>query len=104
MAHFSEEVKDRTIYFSNHALDRWWERCEGNELHGRSQALKMLRENLKESKVTEEIPEWSEVNKFHRAKADHFINIDSDSGFVINRNPNGDFVAVTFIDKLLDSN
>ena len=104
MAHFSEKVKSKMIYFSDHALDRWWERYEENELNGRSQAMESLRENLKESQVTESIPEWSEVNKFHRAKADHFINIDSDSGFVINKNPNGDFVAVTFIDKLLDSN
>jgi hypothetical protein len=104
MGLFVEQIESKQIYFSNHALDRWWERCTENKLNSRTEAMQMLRDNLKESEVSEIIPEWSQVNKQHRSKADHFIKIDNDSGFVINKNPNGDFVAVTFIDKLTENN
>ena len=104
MANFSEKINRRTIHFTDHALDRWWERFDENEIAGRADALDNLRQSLKESSVSRELPSWARVNRYHRAIADHFVKIDDDAGFVINRNPNGDFVAVTFIDKLDEMN
>lgn len=104
MANFSEKINRKTVHFTDHALDRWWERYDPNEVAGRRDALEALREKLKGSQTSREMPPWARINRFHKAKADHFVNIDDEAGFVVNRNPNGDFVAVTFIDKLDEMN
>lgn len=104
MANFSENINRKTIHFSDHALDRWWERYEANEEAGRVKAMEALRDKLRGSRTSREMPPWARVNRYHKAVADHFVEIDSDSGFVVNRNPNGDFVAVTFIDKIDEVN
>ena len=97
---FARTVDKKKIHFSNHALDRWWERCEENEIHGRNQALDLLDEKLDGKKIHSRIPDWTKVNKYHRATARGFIPVGRHSGFVVNQNPNGDYVAVTFMDKL----
>lgn len=104
MANFSEKINRYTVHFSDHALDRWWERYDDNETKGRVDALEDLRDKLRSSRKSREMPPWARVNRFHRARADHFLEISDESGFVVNRNPNGDFVAVTFIDKLNELN
>lgn len=97
---FMKQIEEREIYFTNHALDRWWERCQENELHGRNESLDLLRQRLSGADYVNSVPEWSQVNDHHRASAKGFVKIDDESGFVIKQNPNGDRVAVTFLDRL----
>ena len=104
MPQFVEEINNKQIYFSKHSLDRWCQRLDIKKFNSRAEAFAALKKKLKNSEVTDAIPDWSDVNNNHRSKADHFIKLDSESGFVINKNPTGDFVAVTFIDKLNESN
>lgn len=99
MANFSCRVGRRTVYWTDHALERWWERCDANELNGHRAALELLRERLEGSRIKRDLPTWSRVTLYHRARAEGFVAIDEDSGFIVNRNPNGDYVAVTYIER-----
>lgn len=99
MAQFSYRVGRRTVYWTDHALERWWERCEENECNGHRDAMGLLEEKLKCIWVDRDLPPWSKVTRWHRALAEFFIYIEDDSGFIVNRNPNGDYVAVTYIEK-----
>lgn len=98
MAQFSYRVGRKTVFWTDHALDRWWERCERNELAGRKAATKLLQESLKKRRLERELPSWADVTLWHRALAEGFIYIDERSGFIINRNPSRDLVAVTYIE------
>lgn len=98
MAQFSYRVGRKTVFWTDHALDRWWERCERNHLNGRQAALRLLSERLENRRLERDLPAWSGVSKFHRWLADGFIYIDERSGFVINKNPSKDLIAVTYIE------
>jgi hypothetical protein len=101
MATFAYKLDRRQIFFTDHALDRWWERCQQNGLHGRQQAMTLLRERLGAARWTTEPPAWARLNLWHRACAEGMVVLDDDSGFVVNRNPQPDGsyqrVAVTYI-------
>jgi hypothetical protein len=99
MAGFSYKVGRRYIHFSDHALDRWWERCEENELHGRKAALQLLEERLLTARWSHVMPVWTRLSWWHHARAEGFVFIDEESGFVVNKNATGDRVAVTFVSK-----
>lgn len=92
------------IYFSDHALDRWWERQDKNHLLGRRGALALLRERLtiaaRDPRRTYTItaPPWSRLSIWHRARAEGFLLVGDDACFVINRNESGDHVAVTYLE------
>jgi hypothetical protein len=90
----------RKIFFSNHALDRWWDRCKKNEVHGRKDALALLRERLQEA-TWESLPAWSRLSMWNRARAEGFLALDENSGFVVNQNAGErrDRVAVTYIEN-----
>lgn len=89
------------IVFSNHALDRWWERCEANQLNGRKAAMALLRARLtKATWIYRELPGWANVSLYHRARAEGFLALDEDAGFVVNRNAGGDRVAVSYLERL----
>ena len=98
MASFSHRVGRKTVFWTDHALDRWWERCQANSLTGRREALALLDERLDASKMVHTIPPWGCVSKFHRALAIGFIYIDETSGFIVNKNASSDLVAVTYIE------
>jgi hypothetical protein len=44
------------------------------------------------------LPPWGRVTLWHRARAEGFLYIDESSGFIINKNPSCDLVAVTYIE------
>jgi hypothetical protein len=98
MSQFSYRIGRKTVFWTDHALDRWWERCERNHLNGRQAAIGLLREHLSHRRLERDLPSWADVNKWHRALAEGFIYIDKTSGFIINKNPSRDLVAVTYIE------
>lgn len=103
MAKFIHKLGRREIFFTDHALDRWWERCEKNDIHGRQQALDLLKSSLDKAKWDRDLPAWSRLSRWNRAQAEGFVEIDEASGFVVNKNKqkNGyDRVAVTYIDNI----
>lgn len=105
MPNFVRKVNRRKIHFTDHALDRWWERCKQNETSGRMKAMKLLHKSLQESREQKSLPRWYQPSLWHKATAHHFVSIDNgDRGFVVVKNPSGDFVAVTYIDKLMSKN
>lgn len=89
----------RKIHFTDHALDRWWNRCEANNMNGRQAALGFLKEKLAESKWERSCPPWSRLKLWNKARAEGYIRIDENSAFVVNRNPNKELVAVTYIEN-----
>jgi hypothetical protein len=99
MAKFTYDLGRRTIFFSDHALDRWWERCRENEVHGRQEALDLLKQRLSEGVWTTSLPPWNMLNVWHQARAEGFIELSEESGFVVNKNPSRDLVAVTYIER-----
>lgn len=100
MAEFVHKLGRRRIYFTDHALDRWWDRCRANRVKGRSEALSLLRSSLNASTWKRDLPEWTSLSLWHQATAEGFIYITPDSGFVVRRNPNRDRVAVSYIERL----
>ena len=100
MAKFTYDLGRKTIFFSDHALDRWWERCRANRINGRQEALDLLRHRLDGDGVwTTSLPPWNMLNLWHQARAEGFIQLDADAGFVVNKNPSRDLVAVTYIER-----
>lgn len=100
MAQFNRKVGRRDIHWSDHALDQWWTRCQQNAISGRTQALELLEERIQKAQWDHSLPMWSRVSLWHRARAEGFLYLDENSGFVINRNPNRHLVAVTYIERL----
>lgn len=104
MSSFTHQHGRLTIFFSDHALDRWWERCQANGGHGRQQAMDLLRNKLNEIAANPQkhlertAPPWSHLSLWHQARAENYLMLASDSCFVINRNETGDLVAVTYIE------
>lgn len=88
------------IFFTDHALDRWWERCEANGLHGRQDAMNLLRERLQDSIWKHALPSWARVSLWNRARAEGWLGLDDDSGFIVNRNDKKERIAVTYIDRV----
>lgn len=98
---FSYKLGRREIFFSNHALERWWERCRKNKMVGHRESLQLLSLALESGRWSTELPAWSRVSLWNRAVAEGFVYMDADSGFVVNRNSHsGDRVAVTYIENI----
>lgn len=100
MAKFLHIHEKKKIFFTDHSLDRFWERCKENDVHGRQQALNHLRKRLADATWFVEIPSWTKVSDWNRERADGFLSLDENSGFVVNKNPSGDRVAVTYLENL----
>ncbi len=98
MARFSRTLRRRTVHFSDHALDRWWERdaqlagCGA----GRRDALRRLDGALDGAQVRRDAPPWARLSLWHRARADMFV-LAAGGCFVVVANPSGDLVATTFL-------
>lgn len=90
----------RRIFFADHALDRWWERCKDNGLNGRKAALRELDAQLAGAVLKRNLPPWLRVSAWHYGRSEGFIEIDESRGFVINKNPSRDLVAVTYIENI----
>lgn len=101
MATFRHQQGRRLIHFTDHALDRWWERCEQNEIHGRQEAMDLLRASLDDAQWNRAMPPWNRLSIWHRARAEGFLSLTDESGFVINKNETGDLVAVSYIESFL---
>lgn len=99
MAKFLHRDGRRTIFFSDHALDRWWERCKANQINGRQAAMNLLRKRLADAEWLHEVPSWTRLSLWHRGRAEGFLSLDEESGFVVNKNPSNDLVAVTYLDQ-----
>jgi hypothetical protein len=99
MANYRRTLGRREIIFTDHALDRWWQRCEENEVKGRRDALRLLDSAMEHATWRSTTPDWAGLSIWNLARAEGFVHIDENSGFVVNRNPNGDRVAVTYIEK-----
>lgn len=99
MAQFSRQIGRKVVHWTDHSLDRWWERCEENGHSGRQNALVRLDSKLNVDRIEPALPPWCRISRFHAARAEGFIFLDDDSGFVVNRNANGDYVAVTYIER-----
>jgi hypothetical protein len=108
MSQIKKRIDDKVVYFSDHALDRWWERCEENEVNGRSRAIRLLRESLNECRLLPSgpMPSWVRDSAKSRLRNNQkgFLSLDNDNGFVIVEDGKGKFVAVTFLSKLAEPN
>lgn len=99
MARFAHQFGRRKIHFTDHALDRWWDRCKANEIKGRKEALENLRETLETAEFKASFPKWAVLKLWHQARAEGFIFLGEDAGFVVNKDADGTRVAVTYMEK-----
>lgn len=94
------EVQREEIFFTTHALDRWWDRWQENETGGRKDAMEALRRELANGRIEREQPEGLGLSLWHRARAWGYIVI-GDGAFVVNRGglagSTRDLVATTFV-------
>jgi hypothetical protein len=97
MAQFMAHIERRRVYFSDHALDRWWERCRANHVNGRQDALDLLRCSLGEGEWRYKAPSWARLSLWHRARCEGHLLL-GDGAFIVNRNATGDLVAVSYIE------
>lgn len=96
---FARKVGRYHIAFTNHALDRWWERHHGEDPCGRRAAMDALDKALDKAERTTEPPPGSNLSLWHRARADHYL-LCEDGFFVVNRGDGAggrDRVATTYI-------
>lgn len=82
----------RTIYFSVHAVERYYERSS-------SRSADELRAALAEARWSRALPRWVVLSTWHRARAEGAIVLNDEEAFIVNRNSNGDLVAVTFLSR-----
>lgn len=99
MSQFVGRVGRRVIFFTDHALDRWWERCRANHVSGRKAAMDLLREQLAGAVWHYKEPSWAYLSLWHRARCEGHIALDDQSAFIVNRNATGDLVAVSYIEQ-----
>lgn len=98
MAHFKHTIGRREVFFSDHALDRYWQRhLDDNPHAGRKECRETLDRELDGAFWMAGIPGWSRMTLWHRARCEGCVMLDDDHAFVINRNPSRDLVAVTFL-------
>jgi len=102
MATFRHKQGRKMIHFTNHALDQWWARCEQNQTHGRQAAMNLLRQKLETATWEHGVPPWSRLSLWHKARAEGYLAIDDGAGhgtgaFIINRAPDSNLLAVTYI-------
>ena len=62
MASFVHTFGRRTVFFSDHALDRWWQRFHGDDCSGRQGAMNELRARLAGALVLTDPPAWARVS------------------------------------------
>jgi len=98
VAAFNAQVGRHTIHFSDHALDRFWERCCHEGYIGRREALLRLRAALAGlERIQRQPPPWLRTSWWNIARAEGYLVVLEDTCIVVNRNANGDRVAVTTI-------
>ena len=96
---FCFDLGRKHLKFTDHALNQWWNRCKQNEVKGRRAALSLLEERLAEAQWSHSLPGWAHLSQWHIARAEGFVYMDDESGFVVNKEPGGDRVCVTFLQK-----
>lgn len=96
MSNVARAVGRKTIHFSDHALDRWWEREQSVDGCGRSEAIRRLDAALSGTVEQRDAPTWVRVSQWHRALACGYL-VAANGAFVVNRNKSGDYVAVTYL-------
>lgn len=87
----SFQIGRRTVYLTDHARDRYYERTE---VRGR---LNRLERELEVARWDSCVPSWSRLSFWHRARAAGSVVLDDDRAFIVNCNPNGDLMAVTYL-------
>jgi hypothetical protein len=98
MAHIKHKLGRREIFFSDHALDRYWQRhLDDDPTAGRQECRERLRVEMETATWDRMPPVWSRMSRWHAARCEGVILLDNDHCFVINRNASGDLVAVTFL-------
>lgn len=98
MADILCELGRRQIFFTDHALDRYWQRhLDDNPNAGRKQARAKLRQELPNATWQRTPPPWAYMTIWHRARCEGVVMMDEGRCFIVNKNPSGDLVAVTFI-------
>lgn len=83
----------REVFFTDHALDRYFERTGKKN-------LSQLRKDLKLVTYDRREPSWMLLNPWHRARAEGFLLLGADSAFVCVRQSGGNrdaLVSVTFM-------
>lgn len=83
----------RTITITDHARDRYYER---RGVIGTGD----LARDLVSAQWDRAKPSWLQLSMWHRARAEGYVVLDDERCFVVNRNPSGDLVAVTYMDRL----
>lgn len=98
MAQMMRQVGRRKIFFTDHALDRFWQRFLDKEPHaGRKEAREALDTLMEAARWNRTPPPWARMNLWHRARCEGVVHLDDDHVFIVHRNPNRDLVAVTYI-------
>jgi hypothetical protein len=81
------------VHFSDHAVDRYYQRA-GKRSTGE------LREDLKGATWRYGVlPDFVQLSTWHRGLATGSLFLDSDRAFIVNRAPDGNLVAVSFVTR-----
>jgi hypothetical protein len=98
MAFMKHKVGRKEVFFTDHALDRYWERFVDQNPHaGRKEARAMLERELEQAELRHNRPSWARMSAWHAARCIYTLYLDCDRAFVINKNPSGDLLAVTYL-------
>lgn len=98
MAFLKHRVGRKDIFFTDHALDRYWERYADQNPHaGRKEARTMLMKELETAELRRDRPAWAKMSWWHAARCIYTLHLDDDRCFIINKNPSSDLMAVTYL-------
>jgi hypothetical protein len=98
MAFMKHTVGRKEIFFTDHSLDRYWERYVDQNPHaGRQQARESLMQELEDAELRRDRPAWARMSWWHAARCIYMLHLDDDRAFVINKNPSGDLLSVTYL-------
>ena len=86
----SHTVNGRVIAFSTHAIERYYERTDRSDASA-------LRRDLEKARWDRSVPGFAKLSVWHRARAEGSLVLTPTSAFIVNRNADGDLVAVTFL-------
>lgn len=88
----SQKLGRRTIAYSVHAQERYFERADR---HVRGE----LEADLEQATWSNRVPTWAHLNTWHRGRAEGAVMLDEGRAFIVNRNANGQLVAVTYVER-----
>lgn len=100
MAFMRHKIGRKEVWFSDHALDRYWQRYMDQHPHaGRKEARATLEQELDTAWMSRNQPPWARMSRWHAARLESLLFLDDGRAFVTVKNPGGDIVAVTYICK-----